>query len=145
MENYVEANLAPGERILYKSQVHWVVYLAPVLLLSFGLPWLSIGGKSGLAIVAVGLIAGAAAYVRQATSEFAITDKRVIFKTGLFSRKTIEINRARVESVEVDQDIIGRLLNYGTVTVAGTGGTREPFTLIDNPLEFRRMVQTAQA
>jgi uncharacterized membrane protein YdbT with pleckstrin-like domain len=143
MENYVERNLAPGERILYKGQVHWVVYLAPVLLLCFGLPWLSIGGKSGIVIVAAGLIAGAAAYIRQATSEFAITDKRVIFKTGLFSRKTIEINRARVESVEVDQDIIGRLLNYGTVTVAGTGGTREPFTLIDKPLEFRRMVQQA--
>jgi uncharacterized membrane protein YdbT with pleckstrin-like domain len=143
MENYVERNLAPGEHILYKGQVHWVVYLAPVLILCFGVPWLSIGGKSGIVIVAAGLIAGAAAYIRQATSEFAITDKRVIFKSGLFSRKTIEINRARVESVEVDQDIVGRLLNYGTVTVAGTGGTREPFTLIDNPLEFRRMVQQA--
>ena len=143
MENYVEQNLTPGEHVIYKGQVHWVVFLVPVLLISFGIPWLAIGGKSALAIVAVGLIVGAAAYIRQVTSEFVITNNRVIFKTGLLSRKTIEINRARVESVEVDQDIIGRLLNYGTVTVAGTGGTREPFTLIDNPLEFRRMVQQA--
>ena len=143
MENYVEQNLTPGEHVIYKGQVHWVVYLAPVLLISFGIPWLAIGGKSALAIIAVGAIVGAAAYIRQVTSEFVITNNRVIFKTGLLSRKTIEINRARVESVEVDQDIIGRLLNYGTVTVAGTGGTREPFTLIDNPLQFRRMVQQA--
>ena len=143
MENYVEQNLTPGEHVIYKGQVHWVVYLAPVLLISFGIPWLAIGGRNALAIVAVGVIVGAAAYIRQVTSEFVITNNRVIFKTGLLSRKTIEINRARVESVEVDQDIIGRLLNYGTVTVAGTGGTREPFTLIDNPLKFRRMVQQA--
>ncbi len=143
MDNYVEQNLTPGEHVIYKGQVHWVIYLLPVLLISFGIPYLAIGGKSALAIVAVGLIAGAAAYIRQATSEFVITNNRVIFKAGLISRKTVEINRTRVESVEVDQGIFGRMLNYGTVTVAGTGGTREPFSLIDNPLEFRRMVQQA--
>jgi len=83
-------------------------------------------------------------YIRQRTSEFAVTDKRVIIKLGWLSRRTIEINMSRVESVQVDQDIFGRFLNYGTITVIGTGGTKEPFTLIDDPLAFRRAVQAEQ-
>ena len=78
------------------------------------------------------------------TSEFAITNRRVIVKTGLLARRTIEINISRVESVQVDQDIFGRLFNYGAITVIGTGGTKEPFTMIENPQAFRRMVQAEQ-
>jgi uncharacterized membrane protein YdbT with pleckstrin-like domain len=95
-------------------------------------------------LAAVGVLAGAAAWIRQTTSEFAVTNRRVIVKTGLLSRRTIEINISRVESVQVDQDIFGRLFSYGAITVIGTGGTKEPFTLIDNPQQFRRMVQAEQ-
>ena len=63
---------------------------------------------------------------------------------GFISRRTIEINMSKVESVEVNQDIFGRLLNYGTIVVIGTGGTKEPFALIGDPLAFRRAVQSQQ-
>jgi len=65
-----------------------------------------------------------------ASSEFAITNKRVIIKVGLISRKTLEMNLSKIESVNVDQSILGRILRYGTLTVIGTGGTRETFTTI---------------
>jgi uncharacterized membrane protein YdbT with pleckstrin-like domain len=144
MAGYVDSNLNPGERVVYRGSVHWIVYLAPVLMLGFGIPLIGTGMRYGLPLAGLGLLAGVVAWVRQTTSEFAVTTTRVIVKTGLISRRTIEINIARIESVQVDQDIFGRLLNYGSITVIGTGGTKEPFSLIDDPQQFRRMVQAEQ-
>ncbi|MEP6829311.1 MAG: PH domain-containing protein [Rhizomicrobium sp.] len=144
MAGYVDSNLNPGEQVVYRGAVHWIVYLVPVLLLGFGIPLIGAGTQYGLPLAAAGMLAGAAAWIRQTTSEFAVTNRRVIVKTGLLSRRTIEINISRVESVQVEQDIVGRLFNYGAITVIGTGGTKEPFTLIDNPQQFRRMVQAEQ-
>jgi uncharacterized membrane protein YdbT with pleckstrin-like domain len=98
----------------------------------------------GLVLLVAGLTGAVAGFIRQATSEFAVTSRRVIVKTGFLSRSTIEIQLSKVESVEVKQDILGRLLNFGSIIVAGTGGTREPFTMIDDPLQFRRAVQAEQ-
>jgi uncharacterized membrane protein YdbT with pleckstrin-like domain len=114
------------------------------MMLGFGIPMIGTGTHYGLPLAGAGLLAGLAAWIRQTTSEFAVTNRRVIVKTGLVSRRTIEINISRVESVQVEQDIFGRLFNYGAITVIGTGGTKEPFTMIDNPQQFRRMVQAEQ-
>ncbi len=144
MAGYVDSNLNPGEHVVYRATMHWIIYLPPVLMVCFGIPLIDINERFALILAAAGVFAGAAAYIRQASSEFAVTNHRVIVKTGLLARRTIEINIARVESVQVDQDIFGRLLNYGAITVIGTGGTKEPFTMIDNPQQFRRMVQQDQ-
>ncbi len=77
------------------------------------------------------------------TSEFVITNKRVVVKIGLIWRRTLEMNLSRVETVNVDQSILGRLLDYGTITIIGTGGTRESFRSISKPLEFRRFFHEA--
>ena len=146
MAPYVDASLGPDERVVYRGGVSWVVYLAPVIMMGFGAAWaLSGGGVPGLILVLAGVLAGAGAFIRQATSEFAVTTARVVAKTGLITRSTIEIALSKVESVEVKQDILGRLLNYGSITVSGTGGTHEPFTMIDDPIGFRRAVQQAQS
>jgi len=145
MAGYVDSNLNPGEHVVYRGTVHWIIYLPPVMMLCFGVPLMGVNDRLGMVLAAAGLIAGAAAYIRQTASEFAVTNARVIVKTGLLARRTIEINIARVESVEVEQDIFGRLLNYGAITVIGTGGTKEPFTMIENPQQFRKMVQAEQA
>ncbi|MCX5814164.1 MAG: PH domain-containing protein [Proteobacteria bacterium] len=79
--------------------------------------------------------------IRRATSEFVITNKRVIVKVGLIRRKTLEMNLQKIESVNVEQGIMARILGYGTVTIVGTGGTRESFTDIRKPLMFRRKFQ----
>lgn len=141
MASYVDSNLNPGEHVVYRGTVHWIVYLPPVVMVCFGAPLIGMAERIGLVLTVAGLLAGAAAWIRQTTSEFAVTNRRVIVKTGLLARRTIEINISRVESVGVDQDIFGRIFNYGAITVIGTGGTKEPFTMIDNPQQFRRMVQ----
>ncbi len=138
--SFVDSNLAPGERVLYRGQVHWVIYLFPVMLLGFGITFAVSGFHTGMFLAVAGAVAGVAAWIRQTTSEFAVTNSRVILKTGFLSRRTIEINRASIESAQVEQDILGRVLNYGTIILVGTGGTREPFSMIDNPADFRHAV-----
>jgi uncharacterized membrane protein YdbT with pleckstrin-like domain len=80
------------------------------------------------------------AFIRRATTELAITDRRVVYKVGLISRHTIEMNRRQVESVDVDQSLFGRMIGYGTIIIRGTGGSLEPMRQIDSPLTFRNYI-----
>jgi uncharacterized membrane protein YdbT with pleckstrin-like domain len=145
MGSYVNSHLDPGETVTYEGRLHWIVYLTPVLILGVGIGVAGSGlYAGGLALLVMGALSLLIAWVRQISSEFAVTNRRVIIKTGWLSRRTIELNMSKVESVQVDQDIFGRLLNYGTITVIGTGGTKEPFPLIDDPMGFRHAVQREQ-
>jgi uncharacterized membrane protein YdbT with pleckstrin-like domain len=85
----------------------------------------------------LGLFAFLSAALRRATTELAVTDQRVLFKQGVFSRHTIEMNRSKVESVDVDQSVLGRILGYGTVVLRGTGGSLEPMTNVAHPFKLR--------
>jgi len=157
--SYVEDNLIAGEKAIYQTRLHWVVLLGPVVLgLLFGIPGLvflvgavvTIGDKSeaasGLGIMGLVALVIAATSIglgiwQRAATEMAVTNKRVIIKTGLVSRKTVELLLGRVESIGVNESVLGRMLGYGTVVVRGTGGTPEPFDKVAHPLEFRRQVQ----
>jgi uncharacterized membrane protein YdbT with pleckstrin-like domain len=88
----------------------------------------------------IGLLEIFRIWVKLITTEIAVTDRRVILKHGLISRRTLEMNLARVESVDVRQGIFGRLLNFGDVLIRGTGSGMEPIRGIDSPIEFRRRV-----
>jgi uncharacterized membrane protein YdbT with pleckstrin-like domain len=91
------------------------------------------------------LSTGLRAFIRRATTELAVTDHRVIYKSGLLSRHTIEMNRDKVESVDVDQSLLGRIFGYGTVIVRGTGGSLEPIRNIGDPLTFRSYIAASPA
>ncbi len=149
MGHYVNSHLDPGETVIHESRLHWVIYLSPVVLLGIGIAFVLPGGVpglsvAGLALLVAGLLTLAASWIRQISSEFAVTSRRVIIKTGFVSRRTIELNMSKVESVQVDQGILARLMGYGTITLIGTGGTKEPFAMIENPLAFRHAVQSQQ-
>ena len=145
MGNYVQSNLLPGEQVVYETGVHPIVLLSPAAFVIGGIVFGILGmPPAGAVFLAIGVVLFAGAWIRQWSSEFAVTNKRVIIKVGFISRRTIEINMSKVESVEVNQDIFGRVLNYGTIVVIGTGGTKEPFALIHDPLPFRRAVQSQQ-
>jgi uncharacterized membrane protein YdbT with pleckstrin-like domain len=108
------------------------------------------GGDIGfVALIVATVIAAAAlvlwlrAFLRRASTELAVTDRRVIYKTGLVRRHTVEMNMDKVESVNVDQSLLGRLFGYGTVTVHGTGGGLEPLPSIASPIAFRNHVTAA--
>ena len=148
MGSYVNSHLDPGEKIEHQASIHWIVYLGPMFPIGAGLMLVLPGAPGiawgGLLLLAAGVIGLLGAWIRQSTSEFAVTNRRVIVKTGFLSRRTIELNMSKVESIQVDQGLLARLLNYGTITVIGTGGTKEPFSMIDDPLSFRHAVQKEQ-
>ena len=149
---YVEQVLQPDERIIHAARLHWLVYLIPVVLLIVASLCAVIAAgsdKPGIAIplfmiagllAPIGLISAAGVAVRSLTTELVLTDRRIIYKTGIFQRHTMEMNRSRIETVGVDQSILGRLLNYGTVIVRGTGGSLEPIRNISDPLSFRNHI-----
>lgn len=145
--SYVENHLLAGERVVHSAHLHKLTYFGhgvlSVLAFVFGglmlyyaeQPWI------GAAILVAGAIPIGIAWIDYASSEFAVTDKRVVIKVGFIQRRTLETMLGKVEGIGVDQSVLGRLLNYGTITVTGTGGTQERFTNIAHPLEFRRQVQ----
>jgi len=145
---YLLRVLQPGETVVHESRLHPLIFLPALLLLALAIALLvasmqftgdvKIGLQAAAAIFAVFAIASwARAAIRRATTELAITDRRVIYKAGLLARHTLEMNRSKVESIDVDQSILGRLLGYGTIIVRGTGGSLEPIRMISDPLTFR--------
>jgi uncharacterized membrane protein YdbT with pleckstrin-like domain len=96
---------------------------------------------AGGALIVFALISLIVALVRRSSVEMAVTNKRVTVKIGLMSRNTQEMMLQRIESIMVHQTVMGRMLNYGTITLRGVGGTPDPFASIAHPLEFRRQVQ----
>jgi uncharacterized membrane protein YdbT with pleckstrin-like domain len=151
---YVERHLLADERVLYKTRLHWVLYLKPLLVTLFGVgltvalaqmpdpPWL---WYLGLAVTMAGALWWAARWIELRTSEFAVTSMRLIFKVGLVARYTTELQLSKVESISVTQSLPGRMLNYGNLTVTGTGNTREVFARVHDPVSFRNEVQRASA
>jgi uncharacterized membrane protein YdbT with pleckstrin-like domain len=147
--SYVEKNLISGESLIYRTGVHWSVLFWPVV----GAALIAAGGVAcllqkdmdimyagGVLFVLAGVEIAYFLMKRNAT-EIAVTNRRVMIKTGLANRRSLEIMLAKVESIGIDETAFGRILGYGTMTIHGTGGTPEPFRKIAHPDEFRREVQ----
>jgi uncharacterized membrane protein YdbT with pleckstrin-like domain len=141
---YVDSNLLPNEQVTYRARLHRIIYLLPICVLIVAIGVAAIGGgwiAVGLGVI--GLVLLVPPWIRSISSEFAVTNKRVLVKVGLIRRHSLELLLQKVEGIGVDQGILGRILGYGTITVSGTGGTREAFRMIARPLEFRRQVQAS--
>jgi uncharacterized membrane protein YdbT with pleckstrin-like domain len=144
---YVESNLLPNEQITYRANLHWIIYVLPVIVFLIAIA-VALGGGgwiAGMAIAIVGFVLLLPPWIKASSSEFAITNKRVLIKVGLIRRHSLELLLQKVEGIGVDQGVLGRILGYGTITVSGVGGTKETFQMISNPLEFRRQVQASLA
>ncbi len=157
--SYVEKNLIAGETVIYTTRLHWIVLLWPIVLgFLFGLPGLVLLARSftgagdktgtsmpmliaGLILLVVGGACIGAGLLKRNATEMAVTDKRVIVKVGVATRRTFELLLSKVESIGVEESMTGRILGYGTVVVRGTGGTPEPFDRVAHPIEFRKQVQ----
>lgn len=149
--SYVDKHLLEGETVVYRARLHRIIFLPAVALALLGLiaailiyvyldhkiaAWIT-----GAAFLIVAVVVAFPRFIRYATSEFAVTNKRVIVKVGLIYRKTLELVLTKVETIGVEQTVFGRLLDYGTIIITGTGGTKEPFRDIASPLRFRENVQ----
>ncbi|HZS84249.1 MAG TPA: PH domain-containing protein [Stellaceae bacterium] len=153
--SYVAKVLQPGETVRYVTGLHWFVYLHAIgfAILAIGAVVLALqlidptGQLAALVLAAALALAAAIAWLRgfiqRRTTEIAVTDRRIIYKRGLLRRDTVEMNMSKVESVNVDQSIAGRIFGYGTVTIHGTGGDLEPMRNIAAPIRFRNHVTAA--
>jgi uncharacterized membrane protein YdbT with pleckstrin-like domain len=142
--SYVERNLLPNEQITYRAKLHWLIYILPAIVFVIAI-LVALGGSMAAAGVVgvIGVILLMPPWIKSKSSEFAITNKRVLIKVGLIRRHSLELLLQKVEGIGVDQGILGRILGYGTITVSGVGGTKEAFKMISRPLEFRRQVQAS--
>jgi uncharacterized membrane protein YdbT with pleckstrin-like domain len=156
---YIENNLIPGEQVLFKTRLHSItIFVHATMGLIIGLIGLfclynSIAGQndptgqskvweiSGGILVLIGTVTVIYAILKRNATEMAVTNRRILIKTGFLSRRTIELLLSRVESILITEPFLGRVLGYGTVVVRGTGGTPESFDCIAKPKEFRRCVQ----
>ena len=159
--SYVEKHLIPGETVQYQTQLHWIVMLGHLLaataleLLALLFLIASFSKPSGVGVApprtviylgallffVLGGVFFTMGLLKRNATEMGVTNKRVIAKTGIAERRSIELLLSRIESVVVDEPALGRILGFGTVILRGTGGTPEVFEKISHPLEFREQVQ----
>lgn len=141
--SYVDRHLLRHEHVLYRARLTRTVFAWPatLLLVAAGLPLA--GATPGLAalLALIALFYALGAWMRYVGAEFALTDQRVIMKLGLIRRTSLEILLDRVEGLIIEQGVAGRIFGFGSVWIVGTGGTRDPFHRIADPLGFRRAVQ----
>jgi uncharacterized membrane protein YdbT with pleckstrin-like domain len=152
--SYIHKSLLDGEKIIYMTRRHKIIFTYPViwLLLSavlFVVKWMYVFRPEvnfalsifGGIFLAAALIHAFVIWINYLSAEFGITNQRVISKEGFLKRKTSEVFLKSVESVQVDQSIWGRMLNFGTIIVSGTGGASDPINMIRKPLDFKKQVQ----
>jgi uncharacterized membrane protein YdbT with pleckstrin-like domain len=151
--SYVRSILQPNEQILVVGKLHWIVYIRAILFLGVGIILIALEHNlpneylptylsyATIAVFGVGaLVSFLHAWFIRWTTEFAVTDRRVIYKRGFISRHTAEMNMDKIESVDVDQSLMGRMLNYGTIHVLGTGQGIESLPRIAAPLALRNAI-----
>lgn len=146
---YVDNNLMQGEQVIYRAQIHWLIFLPAISWLLIGATVLVVGRHDaylpfvGALALLVAFYQCLKALIQRGSTELAVTSKRVILKLGLIKRDTHELNHSKVESFQVEQGILGRLFDFGNLTIHGTGGGRTPILHIESPLEFRRKAMEA--
>jgi uncharacterized membrane protein YdbT with pleckstrin-like domain len=157
---YYTKVLLPDEQLRAAGRLHWAIYLKGwiclIIALAAGIDFFHLRGSSGadstadgislvLEVVGgfflvVGLFMLFSAWVRRTTTEIVVTDRRILFKEGFVRRRTMEMNMNKVETVDVVQSIPGRIFNYGTILIRGTGSSYEPLRLIGDPLALRNAI-----
>jgi membrane protein YdbS with pleckstrin-like domain len=149
---YIDEILQPGEKVLYSTNAHWIFYLPAIvawivaIVLLVLSRWTTTDGIVLLCLAASAVVAIAALYwtakawFHRWTTETDVTNLRVVHKTGFIQRRTFEMSLDKVESVDVNQSILGRILNYGNVTIQGVGEGKETISTIASPLAFRNYI-----
>jgi uncharacterized membrane protein YdbT with pleckstrin-like domain len=152
MGRYIDDILQPGEKVLYSTNAHWIFYLPAIgawivavallvltrLTLNENLVLLCLASSAVVALAA--LYWSMKAWFHRWTTETDVTNLRVVHKTGFIKRRTFEMSLDKVESVDVNQSILGRILNFGDVTILGVGEGKETIKTIASPLAFRNYI-----
>jgi uncharacterized membrane protein YdbT with pleckstrin-like domain len=152
MGRYIDEILQPGEKVLYSTNAHWMFYLPAIGAWAVALVLVILSRGTTTESIALVCLAAAAvvaiaalywtirAWFHRWTTETDVTNLRVVHKAGFIKRRTFEMSLDKVESVDVNQSILGRIMNYGDVTVRGVGEGAETIKTIASPLEFRNSI-----
>ena len=134
---YVDKNLMTGEKIVHRAKLHWVRY-------GWACFWLVLSlfakEEGRWPFVLVGVTLAVLAFLDVFSSEFVVTNKRVYLKQGILRRRSIELLLSKIESMQVEQGILGRIMGYGSIAPGGSGGTKQAFKAVAKPLAFRQRV-----
>ena len=155
--SFSQSSLLKGERVIYTTNPHWIVFsqslfyfmvamfcfcnFLGLVQFNFQLYGYRLNNLLGMIVLAFSLLSAIQAFIIFRASEYTVTDKRVLMKTGLIQRYSLELFLDKIEGLHVDQTICGRIFSYGTIIVVGTGSSRDLFTNVPAPLDFRREVQ----
>jgi uncharacterized membrane protein YdbT with pleckstrin-like domain len=154
MGRYIDEILQPGEKVLYSTNAHWMFYLPAMAAWAVAIVFLVLSRMvtadalmlTCLALAAISGLAAlywsATAWFHRWTTETDVTNMRIVHKTGFIKRRTFEMSLDKVESVDVNQSILGRIMNYGNVTIMGVGEGKETISTIASPLAFRNAITT---
>ena len=154
---YIQSTLLSDEKVIHSARPHWIIFstaaiylIISAILLIFG-PDLLLSGITlfswqlyqllALVVFIVALYFGLGAFITYSTSEYGITNKRILIKVGFIRRISVELFLDKIEAIQISQSISGRIWNYGTIVIIGTGGSRDPFCFVPSPLKFRKVAQ----
>lgn len=143
--NYIQKNLQSGEEIKYVAKLHFFLFVQPLVLILLGW-WLS-GSETGVLhyggifLLFIGVISLMQRLLVKVGSAYAVTNKRVVLKTGVLSRRAVDLVLAKCEGLHIKQSVFGRIFNFGTITVT-TGGATSSYPYIADPLAFRKEINT---
>ncbi len=127
MAGYANSVLTTGEHIIYETRLHWKIFILPVI----------------LCLVYIGIPLLIIAIISKWTSEFVVTNKRVLIKTGFIARRAFDVPLSKIEGIYIEQGVIDRFLGCGTVIVHGTGSSAQPSRNVASPFTFKRMIDEA--
>lgn len=131
MKSYVDEVLAQGEAIACRAEYHWTTYLWPVF-------WTVVTLGFGIVVTGPWMLF---IWLNQKSTDLVATDRRLIHKTGLIRREVVEHRLTKIETINVEQSVLGRMLDFGTVSVTGTGVSTITFPRIADPLGFKRCIE----
>jgi uncharacterized membrane protein YdbT with pleckstrin-like domain len=170
MGKFINEKLAQNEYVVGETVVHWSIFVSPIFVILFGLIFSLVAGdlvvfilksfnpdffgdktqtvvlyakKAGALIIVIGVLSTAWAWLKRATSEFAVTNKRIFVKTGVISRFSFNINLGKVESLQIEQSVVERIIGSGKMAIIGSGSTPQIFKNINSPFDFQMAVNEA--
>jgi len=140
--SFIEKNLSTNERISYKGKIHWYIYLRGVFFFILGFLASNVSVALSGFLFFVGIISLILAGMVAGSSEFAITNRRIILKTGVLKRKFIELQLNKSEGLRIEQGIMGRMFNFGTIKIT-TAGVTETYSYLADPFQFKKRINDA--
>ena len=141
--SYVSRSLGPGETLVHAASISWVSYFWSFVIAALGVFALFTWTRVGLALIALGLLVFIAVHLRNNSIELAVTNHKVVAKRGFLARRTLEQRLDKIDAIDVEQSVMGRILNFGDLTIHGTGVDAMSIRRISDPLTFRRKVEQA--